>query len=284
MSKQKEKSKALGRGLGALLGEVEEAYDNELPKNEHVNEIPLAQIRPNPYQPRKTFDEKSLAELSDSIKKHGLIQPIVVVEDIDGYVLVAGERRWRASRMAKLKTIRAVIVDLDEEKMRQHALIENIQRDSLNIVELAKAYEELLKVHGITHDELSSVVHKSRAHITNTLRLLQLSKKTQNALIDGTITAGHAKVLVGLGEKEQALIVNSIIGQKLSVREVEAMVKSMKNTPRQNEAAAPKSNFDFTMLRSRLGDIGFKATAKGNKVSIEFNDEEEIDRFLERLL
>lgn len=283
MSKQKEKSKALGRGLGALLGEVEEAYDNELPKNEHVVEISLGQIKPNPYQPRKKFDEKSLAELGDSIKKHGLIQPIVVVEDIDGYVLVAGERRWRASRMAKMKTIRAVIADLDEEEMRQHALIENIQRDSLNIVELAQAYEELLKVHGITHDELSSVVHKSRAHITNTLRLLQLSKKTLNALIDGTITAGHAKMLVGLDEKEQALLVNSIIGQKLSVREVEAMVKSMKKTPPRPESGAAKPAFDFAPLREKLNGFGFKTTAKGNKISIEFKDEEEIERFLEQL-
>jgi ParB family chromosome partitioning protein len=283
MSKQKEKSKALGRGLGALLGEVEEAYDNELPKNEHVIEIPLSQIKPNPYQPRKTFDEKSLAELSDSIKKHGLIQPIVVVEDIDGYVLVAGERRWRASRMAKLKTIRAVIMELDEEKMRQHALIENIQRDSLNIIELAQAYDELLKVHGTTHDELSSVVHKSRAHITNTLRLLQLSKKTQKALVEGTITAGHAKVLVGLDEKEQALIVDSIIGQKLSVREVEGMVKSMKSRTLQTKTVTPKPSFDFAMLRAKLDDFGFKTSVKGNKVSIEFKDEEEIGRFLERL-
>lgn len=283
MSKTKEKSKALGRGLGALLGEVEEAYDNELPKNEHVVEIPLSQIKPNPFQPRKAFDEKSLAELSDSIKKHGLIQPIVVVEDIDGYVLVAGERRWRACRLAKLKTIRAVIADLDEEKMRQHALIENIQRDSLNIIELAQAYEELLKVHGITHDELSSIVHKSRAHITNTLRLLQLSKKTKSALIDGSITAGHAKVLVGLDEKEQALLVDSIIGQKLSVREVETMVKGMKSAPRHAVAAAAKPDFDFAPLRTRLDDFGFKTTVKGNKISIEFKNEEEIGRFLEQL-
>jgi len=133
------KTKSLGRGLGELLGEIGEAYDNEVPKNAQVVEVPLSQIRPNPFQPRKHFDDKALGELAASIKTHGLIQPIVLVEDVDGYILVAGERRWRASKLAKLKTIRAVIASLDEAQMRQHALIENIQREQLNVVELAQA-------------------------------------------------------------------------------------------------------------------------------------------------
>jgi ParB family chromosome partitioning protein len=279
------KSKAkLGRGLGELLGEMEEAYDSEVPNSESVIEVTLTQIRPNPYQPRKHFDEKSLSELADSIKHHGLIQPIVVVEDIDGYILVAGERRLRASKLAKLKTIRAVIANLDDDMMRQQALIENIQRDELNIVDLAHAYGELLEVHGITHDELSSMVHKSRAHITNTLRLLQLSKKTLVALKEGKITAGHAKVLVGLSDKEQVTLVASIIGQKLSVREVEAIVKSMKSGNALPSVKKPKEvTYDFSALKSKFSDLGFSVKTKSNEITLSFENEEDIERLLERL-
>ncbi len=241
----KSKPKSLGRGLGELLGEIEEAYESEVPSSDSVVELPISKIRANPFQPRKHFDERSLNELADSIKTYGLIQPVVVVEDIDGYILVAGERRLRASKIAKLKTIRAVIAHIDEEKMRQQALIENIQRDELNIVDLAQAYGELLDVHGITHEELSTMVHKSRAHITNTLRLLQLSKKTLSDLKEARITAGHAKMLVGLSDKEQATMVASIIGQKLTVRDVEAMTKSLKNgssTPAPKKVQTPALN------------------------------------------
>lgn len=277
------KAKSLGRGLGELLGEIEEAYDSEVPSSESVVDLPLSQIKANPYQPRKHFDERSLAELADSIKTYGLIQPVVVVEDIDGYILVAGERRLRASKIAKLKTIRAVIAHIDEEKMRQQALIENIQRDELNIVDLAHAYGELLEVHGITHDELSSMVHKSRTHITNTLRLLQLSKKTLTALKEAKITAGHAKVLVGLSDKEQGTLVDSIVGQKLTVRDVEAMTKSMKNS---NEPVAKKvkrESFDFGALKGRFNDLGFNVKAKSNEITLSFDSEEEIENLLKRL-
>ncbi len=274
------KSKSLGRGLGELLGEIEEVYDNEVPNNEAIIEIPLSEIKPNPYQPRKSFDENSLQELAESIKEYGLIQPIVVVEDIDGYILVAGERRWRASKLAKLETIRTVVVSISEEKMRQHALIENIQRDELNIIDLAHAYNELLKVHGITHDELSPIVHKSRTHITNTMRLLQLSKKTQKALIERKISAGHAKVLVGLSEKEQQLLVNSIIGQKLSVREVELMVKGMKSHPKTERNVKKTSSYDFSKVSARLNKFGFKNSVKSNKLTIEFTGEDDLSAFL----
>lgn len=280
----KQKAKSLGRGLGELLGEIEEAYDNEVPSSESVVELPLTQIKANPFQPRKHFDERSLAELADSIKTYGLIQPVVVVEDIDGYILVAGERRLRASKLAKLKTIRAVIAHIDEEKMRQQALIENIQRDELNIVDLAQAYAELLDVHGITHDELSGMVHKSRAHITNTLRLLQLAKKTLAALKEGRISAGHAKVLVGLNDKEQAKLVDSIVGQKLSVRDVEAMTKSMKNGTKAPETkTVQKESLDFEALKARFDDLGIKARSKSNEITLLFDSEDEIEKLLNQL-
>jgi len=280
------KAKSLGRGLGELLGEISEAYDNEVPKNEAVVEIPVAQISPNPYQPRKHFDEKALNELAASIKAHGLIQPIVVIEDVDGYILVAGERRWRASKLAKLKTIRAVIVSLDEAQMRQHALIENIQREQLNIVELAQAYEELLSLHGLTQEELSAVVHKSRSHIANTLRLLQLSKKTLSALVENTITAGHAKVMVGLSEKEQKIMVDSINGQKLSVRETEQMIKRLKSQPQGAERAqaAVVEALDLNPVRRLLDDIGLTTSFGSNKVTITFKDKEQVEQFLDRLV
>jgi len=276
------KSQKLGRGLDALLGEIDEAYENEGSQNDAVLEIPLKDIRPNPFQPRKSFDEEALLELAESIKNDGLIQPIVVSEDIDGYVLIAGERRLRASKLAKLKEIRAVVLNSDEQKMRQFALIENIQREELNAVELAEAYTELIKLHDITHDELSSIIHKSRAHITNTLRLLQLSPKTQKALVDKKISAGHAKVMVGLDEKDQQLILNSIVGQKLSVREVETMIKSMKNRDVQTDTSTKErqNSYDFSQLKQKLNDLGLDAKSAKNKITIDFASQAEIDAFV----
>jgi ParB family chromosome partitioning protein len=243
------KTQKLGRGLSALLGEMDDVYENEMHQKDMIVELQLKDIKANPFQPRKYFNDESLAELGESIKNDGLLQPVVVTEEIDGYVLIAGERRVRASRLAKLKTIRAIVLNSDEQKMRQLALIENIQRDELNAIELAHAYGELIKLHSITQDELSVKIHKSRTHITNTMRLLQLSAKTQKAIVEKKITAGHAKVLVGLEESTQQLIVDSIIGQKLSVRDVEAMIQNMKSsstpkTPKEIEVA-----FDFSKLK-----------------------------------
>jgi len=276
------KTQKLGRGLDALFGEMEEAYENEGSQNDAVLDIPLKDIRPNPFQPRKSFNEEALLELSESIKNDGLIQPIVVTEDIDGYILIAGERRFRASKLAKLKEIRAVVLNSDEQKMRQFALIENIQREDLNAVELAEAYTELIKLHEVTHDELSNIIHKSRAHITNTLRLLQLSPKIQKALIEKKISAGHAKVMVGLDEKNQQLILNSIIGQKLSVREVETMIKTMKNTPIVTNAAVQNDSpsYDFSNVKQKLKELGLNVKASKNKITINFDSQDEIDEFL----
>lgn len=278
------KASALGRGLGALLSEIEEAYDNELPKRNGFEEISITEIRANPYQPRKHFDSTSLAELSESIKTHGLLQPIVVKETLEGYVLIAGERRLRASKLAKFKTIKAIIVTVSDEQMRQHALIENIQRDELNAIDLAQAYQELIEIHELTHDQLSHTVHKSRAQITNTLRLLQLSDKARKALVEGKISAGHAKVIVGLEEKEQSLMIDSIIGQKLSVRDVEHMAKNMK-LPRETFVhTQPLMNeLNFDKLQSHLTQIGLKSSKKGSKITLEFQTNTQIDAFLATL-
>ncbi len=271
---------ALGRGLDALLGEMDEAYENESSQKDSIIELSLKDIRPNPFQPRKTFDEESLTELSESIKNDGLLQPIVVSQDIDGYVLIAGERRVRASKLAKLKSIRAIVVISDDKKMQKSAIIENIQREELNSIELAQAYNELIKLHKITQQELSGKLHKSRTHITNTLRLLQLSAKTQKALLEKKITAGHAKVLVGLDDKQQQVMVNSIIGQKLSVREVESMIKNLKDIPTVTRKKDIINSYDFTSLKTRFNTLGLNAKTSKNKLTIEFENENQIDDFL----
>lgn len=172
---------ALGRGLGELLGEVETAYENSTGSSRSgVKNIDVSSIKANPNQPRKIFDEEKLRELSESIKEHGLLQPVVVIQnDEGGYTLIAGERRLRAHKLANFDKIKAVIIDADELKLRELALIENIQRDDLNVIELAYCYAQLLNEHSITHEELSKKVSKSRTSITNTLRLLQLNSYVQ---------------------------------------------------------------------------------------------------------
>lgn len=276
------KSMALGRGLDALFGETADAYESEGTQQDKVLELLIKDIKPNPFQPRKTFDEAALQELSDSIKEDGLLQPIVVNEDFDGYVLIAGERRLRASKLAKLKTIRCVVAKSDEEKMRKFALVENIQREELNAVELAVAYEELLKLHDITQEQLATMIHKSRSNITNTLRLLQLSTKTQQALLDKKITAGHAKVLVGLDDKQQQVMVNSIIGQKLTVREVESLIKSIKGEEFPAPVKQNKTSYNFSNLHKNFDSLGLKAKSSGTKVTIEFDNESQINDFLNK--
>ena len=279
------KNQKLGRGLDALLGEMDEAYDNESSQRDSILEIPLKDIRPNPFQPRKSFSEESLYELAESIKNDGLLQPIVVTEDIDGYILIAGERRFRASKLAKLKVIRSIVLNSDEHKMRQFALIENIQREELNSVELAEAYNELIKLHEITHEELSSMIHKSRTHITNTLRLLNLSQKTRKAIVDKKITAGHAKVLVGLDEKNQQLVVDSIIGQKLSVRDVENMLKIIKEKDTSNidEKTSITNRYDFSELKNKFDNIGISYKVNNNKISLSFSSKSEIEKFISHI-
>jgi len=284
---------ALGRGLGEILTEVEEAYEKDLrdtesfeleTKGAKLDELPVESISANPFQPRKHFDEAALEELSQSIAEHGLLQPIVVMEKEDGYLLIAGERRLRAHKLAKLTHIKAIIanVDIDDIKLRELALIENIQRENLNAIELAKSYAELIDVHNITHDELSSVVHKSRSQITNTMRLLTLSPYVQEQLIEDKITQGHAKVLVGLDEKKQKIIIDSVIGQKLSVRDTENMVKKHK------EKGAPKVPKEVKpTLLGKYEDVfkealPFNYKLKEKSIEISFENEKEVEAFLEQ--
>jgi len=283
---------ALGKGLGAILEEVGEAYANEMVSaeelassgaNELVAEIDISLVDPNPYQPRRHFDKVKLEELSESIKEHGLLQPVVVVAHGDRYILIAGERRLRAHKLASIKLIKAIIVDLDfdEIKMRELALIENIQRENLNPIELANSYQELIIVHEITHEELSKIVHKSRSQITNTMRLLSLCAYAQDKLISNKITQGHAKVLVGLNESKQRIVVDTIIGQKLSVRDTEQLMQNKRNISPQNKKIPLKtiqmSSIQKNIIKEKLP---FDYKIKRNSLEIMLPNEEEVMKFI----
>ncbi len=282
---------ALGRGLGAILSEVEEAYEKDLSgigsfeleaQGARVEELSVESITANPFQPRKHFDEQALKELSQSITEHGLLQPIVVIEKEDGYLLIAGERRLRAHKLANLPTIKSIIADadIDDIKLRELALLENIQRENLNSIELANSYAELIDVHSITHDELSAIVHKSRSQITNTMRLLSLGNYTQEAVVSGKISQGHAKVLVGLDEKKQKVMVDSVAGQKLSVRETENMVKNhkVKTTSPAKKPAVTVLLEKYTVALDEVLPFTYKQKAKS--LEIHFENEKEIEAFI----
>lgn len=280
--------KVLGRGLSAIIEDVEEAYKQDIEQaKDLVREIDIERITPNPYQPRVHFNEIALRELSESIKRHGLLQPIIVVAKDDGYMLLAGERRLRASKLAGFAKIKAIVADIESKNLRELALIENIQREDLNPIELAVAYKELIEEYKITQEGLSEIIHKSRTQITNTMRLLSLSEQTKKYLSDGILSQGHGKVLVGLEPKEEEMVVNTILGQKLSVRETELLVKKMKNSDENNgkKLTTDKESLTQNMigLLSKLNALGLEVKAKSHAITIHFKNSEAIDTFLEQL-
>jgi ParB family chromosome partitioning protein len=279
--------KALGRGLGAIFEDVEDAYSKDISDSaDLVRDIEVDRISPNPYQPRKYFNETAIKELSESIKKHGLLQPIIVVAKDNDYMLLAGERRYRATKEAGLSTIRAIVADIESENLRELALIENIQREDLNPIELGIAYKELIEEYSITQEGLSDIIKKSRTQITNTLRLLSLTDNTKELVAVGKISQGHAKILVGLSEKDEVAVVNTILGQKLSVRETEQLVKKIKNSEFKAEDNKPKEvkeTLEFTSLQSKLKSFGLKTKTKAHSITIEFENSESIEQFLEKI-
>ncbi|MBZ7965905.1 ParB/RepB/Spo0J family partition protein [Campylobacter molothri] len=272
------------RGLKSLMGNVEEVYTRELglDKNQ-VKLIEIKKIIPNPFQPRKVFDETALNELANSIKEYGLIQPIIVLQKEDKFILVAGERRLRATQILGEENILAFVSDRDEIKLRELALIENIQRENLNPIELAHSYKDLIEVHNITQENLAELIHKSRTQITNTLRLLNLDNRTQKLIIEGKISQGHAKVLVGLNEKDEKMLVDSIIGQKLNVRETEKIAQKLKNKEKiGNNAEKEDTEFENSMqsLKQILNKIGFSCTHKKNNFIIHLENIAEINKLI----
>lgn len=277
----------LGRGIGAILEEVEEAYAADIRGNtEAIMDLTISEIEPNPFQPRTHFDPEALAELSESIKQHGLLQPIVVIKKDGKFVLIAGERRVRASKLAGLETIKAIVADISYSKLRELALIENIQRENLNAIELAMSLKELQDEHDLTHEALAEMIGKSRAYVTNMIRLLQLGDYAKQALMEDKITYGHGKVLVGLGEGEERKIVDSIVNQKLSVRETESLLQGLKQNSNKTTESKPqkiaraKEKVDLEEIVVSLKARGFMAKHHKNQLIVVFESQENSDEFL----
>ncbi|MFY4756093.1 ParB/RepB/Spo0J family partition protein [Campylobacter jejuni] len=269
------------RGLSSLISDMDTVYSKELgfDKNQSTM-IEIDQISPNPFQPRKNFDQEALDELANSIKEFGLIQPIIVFKKNNKFILIAGERRLRAVKALGKKEILAFIADIDENKLRELALIENIQRENLNPIELANSYKDLMQVHKITQENLAELIHKSRTQITNTLRLLNLDIRTQELIASGKISQGHAKVLVGLDQKNEKMLVDSIIGQKLNVRDTEKIVKKIKN----NESL-PNQEFEdeIKKLKQILNRFGFDCKNKNNDFVIHLENIDKIKKLIKML-
>lgn len=274
------KRNALGKGLGSLLSEATEAYKNEFDELgfnvSDIRLIEIATILPNPHQPRKKFDENAMQELADSIREHGLIQPVVVIKKGVEYILVAGERRLRASKMLGETQIKAVILDAPESKLRELALIENIQREDLNPIELAHSYRDLIKSLNLTQDALARYIHKSRPQITNTLRLLELDERTQDMISQGKITQSHAKVLVGLGKDDEKTLVNTIVGQKLNVANTEKIVQKIKKREKMDVDLSADMQEEFKKLSDILSKNDIKFKIKNTQITLYFGTADKI--------
>lgn len=281
----------LGRGLSSILGEVGDAYEKELGLDKldfnNVVELSIEKIQPNPYQPRKIFDEVALEELAASIKDYGLIQPIIVLQNDDKFILVAGERRLRACESLGFESIKAVIANFDEKKLRELALIENIQRENLNPIELATSYKNLIEEYEITQDELAKFIHKSRPQITNTLRLLQLSPQTQEYIVQGKLTQGHGKILVGLSKDDEKMLVDTIIGQRLSSKETEKLVQNLKNKNTSKQEKGEKVTQDLQNelknLQKLFLELGFTCKLKNSHITLNLQDLKSIKK-LQKLI
>ena len=287
MAKQK-----LAINLEDMLADVNSAYkDDDIldyfgVSSDVVEEIEIAKISPNPYQPRKNFDETALKELSESIKRHGLIQPIIVIRKDDGYMLIAGERRYRATKMLEENKIKAIVADLRSQNLRETALIENIQRENLNPIELANSYKELIDEYKITQEGLANIIHKSRTQITNTMRLLLLSPATQKLLQEDKLTQGHAKIIVGLSPEDEKTVVDTIIGQKLSVRETENLVKKIKEktVPKKEILRVNKEYSDKLLeVQRAVENFKIKSKVKAKSLVLEFESTEQMQNFIDKL-
>lgn len=281
------KKKALGRGLGSLIQEAqtEAAASN----NDAANMVSLSEIHPNPNQPRTHFNETELEELSESIRAHGVLQPLLVRKDGDGYEIIAGERRYQASKIAGLEEIPVVIKDVDDQEMLQLALIENLQRSDLNPIEEAKGYRQLIKASGMTQEALSKAVSKSRSTITNSLRLLDLPQRVQDLLFEGKLTAGHARAILAVPFEEQRIkLAEKVVAEGLSVRATEnlAPLFSVGETPKAPRPVTPQSfKKAARVLRQVFNtNVKVKATRGKNKIEIEFKDEEELAQILQHVM
>lgn len=278
----------LGKGLDSLIPDhhLEEISETE---NQGVVSVKISKVEPNREQPRKQFDEDSLLELSESIKQFGVLQPLLVLNKNDYYEIIAGERRWRAAKIAGMKEIPVIIKDYSEQEIVEISLIENIQREDLNPIEEAMAYKRLLEDFHLKQDEIAEKVAKSRTAVTNSLRLLKLDEKVQEMLVDEMLTTGHARALLAITDtREQLELANRIFEEKLSVRETEKLIKNLLN-PKKKEEVRSDSAEDaiYEKLEDKMkGIVGTKVTInrrKKNKgkIEIEYYSQEELERIIE---
>lgn len=281
------RKKGLGKGLGALLDSAEIQLAEE---KERVYDLDINDISPQEDQPRKVFDQEALDELAESIRKEGVLQPIIVRKNKDrDYTIIAGERRWRASRLAGQETIPAIIRDIDDDTLLRHALIENIQREDLNPIEEALAYSKLLEIYDWTQEELAETLAKSRSGVANRLRLLKLAPEVQDFIISGEISEGHAKVLLALPQDEQIELADKIISSGLNVRETEQYIKQLK-TPKEEktENLDPQYVISIKTVEDKLSKgLGVKVKLKDKagrgKIEIPYKNLDELDRLIELL-
>lgn len=283
-NKKTKKKGGLGRGIEALFEDEPQVENND----EEIQDISLSEIRPNPYQPRKNFDDKSLKELSDSIKENGVFQPIIIRKSVNGYEIIAGERRFRASKMAKKKTIPAIIRNFDESQMMEVAVLENLQREDLTPLEEAQAYEMLQKNLGLTQEEVSKRMGKSRPYIANYLRLLTLPNKTKHLLQHGDLSMGQARTLLGLKDKDKIdEVAKKVVKEGMPVRKVEAFISSL-NAKKPRKKTTHKSAFiraSESQLSNKFGSsVNISETKKGKgHLSINFGSVDELNKILDIL-
>ena len=287
------KQKGLGRGLDSIFGSnVEQFLDDiqssakEVPGRREV-EIAIEEIRPNPYQPRKEFDQTALNELADSIRTHGIFTPLLVRKSVSGYDLITGERRLRAAKIAGLKVVPAISVEFTEEQMMEIAILENVQREDLNAIEEAAAYDSLVKKLGYTQEKLAERVGKSREYCANIMRLLKLPSEVQKLVVDKKLAMGHVRPLLGLKDEMEMLdAAENIMKEKMSVREVEAYVRDINSEEVKPNKTKPEKKRDPIIhdLEHQISvKLGTKVTIQNKKLTIRYTDTEDLNRILEIL-
>lgn len=288
--KEESKRRALGRGLEELFSIEDINYGNleekimETVHEEEIQELPLSELRVNPYQPRKTFNEESLNELAESIKEHGVFQPIIVKKSIKGYEIVVGERRFRASKLAGKETIPAIVRNFTDEEMMEIAVLENLQRENLNAVDEANAYKTLMENLHLTQDQVSKRVNKSRSHITNLLGILALPEDVLTLVKENKLTMGHARCLSKLSDIEKINeLTKKVLEENLSVRELEALASGEEIERKNKIVKKPKSN-EYTSLEKELTEYyGTKVKIANKKLIISFENNQDLNRILEMI-
>ena len=274
------RKRALGKGLEALIPPG---------SAQGILELPLDRIGPNPRQPRTRFAKQELRELAESIKRHGLLQPLLVVATPDGYQLVAGDRRLQASRLAGLRAVPALVRQAGEQASLEMALIENLQRENLNPLEEAEGFRQLADDFDLSHDQIAGLIGRSRSDVSNTLRLLKLSSGVREALAEGQISAGHARALLGLGTaQDQTAALRTVLGKGLNVRQTEALIRQLGAGPRR-QRATPRQGAEAAALESQLeAELGtrvrIKGGPRGGQVIIHYYSDEELNAIADRLL